>query len=297
MFDSGMGSSAGIAAMALISGHQVESIVAAGLAGALLGFLVYNFPPAKIFLGDTGRMFIGLLLGALSLRCALKEATATSLLVPVTILSIRFLIRSWRFETEANRTKHFCSGPWASAPQLAPPRILEPRSGYRCDFVIQYCCLGAFLGMHWKNDWIAFASMGIALGGLVVGKLFGHKELKLLGTRAMTFGVPSSKFVEDQVIRYSLRWFDCKDTSLGDNLGAFIEFAEKHDLCKISMDLNVPWLHEGFHASWQKHQLPELTDRWTRLPIVADGRVFGRFEVIGKSMMPRYSRHWPLSPS
>ncbi len=80
--------SAGIAAMAMYTGHYIESFVAASLAGALLGFLVFNFPPAKIFLGDTGSMLIGLLLGALSVRSSLKEATATSMLVPITILAI-----------------------------------------------------------------------------------------------------------------------------------------------------------------------------------------------------------------
>ena len=42
-------------------------MLAATLAGSLLGFLRYNFQPARIYLGDTGSLFIGLNLGALSM--------------------------------------------------------------------------------------------------------------------------------------------------------------------------------------------------------------------------------------
>ncbi|MFN9912725.1 MAG: MraY family glycosyltransferase, partial [Pirellulaceae bacterium] len=82
--------STGIAAMATVGGHSLEGSIAAGLAGALLGFLVYNFPPAKVFLGDSGSMLVGLMLGALALRTSLKGATAISLLGPVAIFAIPF---------------------------------------------------------------------------------------------------------------------------------------------------------------------------------------------------------------
>ena len=61
-----------------------------------------------------------------------------------------------------------------------------------------------------------------------------------------------------------------------------VEFAEKHELAKISLDLNMPWLHEGFHASWHKNKLPEFSERWfLRLPVVSKTKVLGRIEVIG----------------
>jgi UDP-GlcNAc:undecaprenyl-phosphate GlcNAc-1-phosphate transferase len=61
-----------------------------------------------------------------------------------------------------------------------------------------------------------------------------------------------------------------------------VEFAEKHQLAKISLDLNMPWLHEGFHASWHKNKLPEFSERWSlRLPVVSKTKVLGRIEVLG----------------
>ncbi|WP_285947080.1 MraY family glycosyltransferase, partial [Thomasclavelia cocleata] len=57
------------------------------LAACLLGFLPYNFHPAKIFLGDTGALYIGFMISVLSLK-GLKNVTFVSLLVPILILGV-----------------------------------------------------------------------------------------------------------------------------------------------------------------------------------------------------------------
>ncbi|WEV43120.1 MraY family glycosyltransferase [Lactobacillus sp. ESL0684] len=57
------------------------------LAACLLGFLPYNFHPAKMFLGDTGALYIGFMIAILSLK-GLKNVTFISLLVPITILGV-----------------------------------------------------------------------------------------------------------------------------------------------------------------------------------------------------------------
>ena len=49
------------------SGHVGDAVMLATFAGALLGFLVYNFNPASIFMGDSGSMFLGYTLGTTSL--------------------------------------------------------------------------------------------------------------------------------------------------------------------------------------------------------------------------------------
>lgn len=57
------------------------------LVAVLLGFLPHNFNPAKIFLGDTGALFIGFMIATLSLN-GLKQATFISLLIPLAILGV-----------------------------------------------------------------------------------------------------------------------------------------------------------------------------------------------------------------
>ncbi len=76
------------ALMAMMTNHDAESIISVALCGALIGFLPFNFPRARIFLGDTGSMLIGMLLGTLALRSSVKSQASLALVAPVAILSI-----------------------------------------------------------------------------------------------------------------------------------------------------------------------------------------------------------------
>ncbi|MBM3965767.1 MAG: hypothetical protein FJ308_11990 [Planctomycetes bacterium] len=62
-----------------------------------------------------------------------------------------------------------------------------------------------------------------------------------------------------------------------------VEFCEKHHLARVSLDLNMPWLHEGFHADWHRNKMPEYSERWSvKLPLIHSGKVYGRLEFIGR---------------
>lgn len=74
--------------VALINGRIMIAIVAITLAGSLLGFLRYNFTPAKIYMGDAGSMFLGLMIGALAMIGSYTEKNVLGFLAPVVILSI-----------------------------------------------------------------------------------------------------------------------------------------------------------------------------------------------------------------
>jgi len=74
----------------LLNGNLEVGLPALILAGSLLGFLRYNFNPAQIFMGDSGSMFIGFILGAITLHGTWKESThlVMALLVPLLILAV-----------------------------------------------------------------------------------------------------------------------------------------------------------------------------------------------------------------
>jgi UDP-GlcNAc:undecaprenyl-phosphate GlcNAc-1-phosphate transferase len=74
------------------------------LAGALLGFLVFNWSPAKIFLGDSGSMFLGMALGVLSIAGPAKLGTALIVLI-VPVLDV-----AWAIVRRGMRGKNFLSG-------------------------------------------------------------------------------------------------------------------------------------------------------------------------------------------
>ncbi|MFG0333296.1 MAG: glycosyltransferase family 4 protein, partial [Maioricimonas sp. JB049] len=61
-----------IAVLAGMTGQAADAIFAWALAGGVLGFLAWNLPPARIYLGDAGSMLVGLVLGVLAIRSSLK---------------------------------------------------------------------------------------------------------------------------------------------------------------------------------------------------------------------------------
>ncbi|AGK55725.1 glycosyl transferase family protein [Bacillus sp. 1NLA3E] len=76
-----------IAGMAFLMGSPYVMVVALIAAVSTLGFLVFNFHPAKIFMGDTGALFLGFLISVLSLL-GFKNVTFISLVIPVIILGV-----------------------------------------------------------------------------------------------------------------------------------------------------------------------------------------------------------------
>jgi len=89
----GLASLVGLAAamtLGVIAGYTGNGHVTAAavvLAGALAGFLVHNRPPARIFLGDSGSMVIGVILGILGIQSTLKTSTTLSITAPLVVMT------------------------------------------------------------------------------------------------------------------------------------------------------------------------------------------------------------------
>jgi UDP-GlcNAc:undecaprenyl-phosphate/decaprenyl-phosphate GlcNAc-1-phosphate transferase len=82
------------AAMAVIAfdlNRQQPGVFAALTAGAALGFLLYNFPPASSFMGDCGANLLGLLMGVITVEAAVKTAAVVSFVLPLILLAVPFL--------------------------------------------------------------------------------------------------------------------------------------------------------------------------------------------------------------
>jgi UDP-GlcNAc:undecaprenyl-phosphate GlcNAc-1-phosphate transferase len=72
-----------ILAVSISDGRALTIVVALVLCGSLAGFLRYNFNPASIFLGDSGSLFIGFILAALSVLGTQKATTAVAVVIPI----------------------------------------------------------------------------------------------------------------------------------------------------------------------------------------------------------------------
>ncbi len=102
---------------ALIDQNVLLMTWTGAMAGALLGFLVFNFNPASIFMGDAGSNFLGYVLAVVALQTSRKGATAVSLVVPLCVLGLpildvtltmvrRALLRQGLFTSERGHLHH-----------------------------------------------------------------------------------------------------------------------------------------------------------------------------------------------
>ncbi len=77
-----------LAYVAFVNGRFEVAVMTLIVAGACMGFLPYNFNPARIFIGDTGALFLGFILAVISIEGTLKISTAFTFFAPVLALGI-----------------------------------------------------------------------------------------------------------------------------------------------------------------------------------------------------------------
>lgn len=96
---------------------KLAGILSAALCGACLGFLWFNFHPAKVFMGDGGALFLGFMLGTITVTGTLKTTAFFSLIIPIVVVALPILdvavsiVRRWRsgkqvFEADAGHLHH-----------------------------------------------------------------------------------------------------------------------------------------------------------------------------------------------
>jgi UDP-GlcNAc:undecaprenyl-phosphate GlcNAc-1-phosphate transferase len=148
--------------------QPLVAIMSLALAGSTLGFLPYNLYPARIFLGDTGSMFLGFLLASFGVAGSLKATTATVLIIPIVVLGIPVIDTLWAI---FRRTRMKLS-PFAADRDHIHHRLVRVGLHHRhVVLVLYFIC--AFLGVSasvmtqipYRMSFI-FASF-LALGGIL----------------------------------------------------------------------------------------------------------------------------------
>ncbi len=123
--------------------NQPQTIVlATGLAGATMGFLPFNFNPAKIFMGETGSAFLGFTLGTISIMGLVKSYTAIAIVVPLVVLGLPV------FDTAFAIIRRVLSGksPMQADRGHLHHRLVDSGLSQRQSVVILYI-VSAFLGL------------------------------------------------------------------------------------------------------------------------------------------------------
>lgn len=236
---------------------QLSVITGFALAGALIGFLVFNKPPASIYLGDAGSMMIGLFVGVLAIWSNFKESAVLAS-APLAILAIPLfdstaaVLRRWLtgrsiYATDRAHLHHLLQQKYGSNNMLWVVAGL-------CS--VTMVCSVASLYLHW--NWLPAVGVAIVLAILIQSRTFGNAEASLVVTRMFHLMqsfvmAPHKCTVEKHQRRVPLQGKANWDTVWE----PLVEFGKKHDLARIKIDLNLAWVHEGYHANWQSVRLPE----------------------------------------
>ncbi len=84
----GLSTAVMLGVIAANEGHEHVAAMAIVLAASLLGFLMYNLPPASVFLGDSGSMVIGLSVGLLGIQGSMKTSATLAITAPVVVMTL-----------------------------------------------------------------------------------------------------------------------------------------------------------------------------------------------------------------
>ena len=160
-----------IGVMAILFQNQSILLLTFALAGAIAGFLGYNFNPASIFLGDCGSLFVGFLLSAVAIAGSQKAPTALAVTIPVVALGLpildvavavlrRFLSRNRLFDPDREHIHHKLLGRGVPHKQavlvlygvsacfgLLSLFLLHPASTAAITFLMA-AALGVLVGLH-----------------------------------------------------------------------------------------------------------------------------------------------------
>ena len=261
--------------VSLFTGNPLVSVMSVTLAGAILGFLRYNFNPATIFLGDSGSMFLGFMLGAVSLAGIQKSTTLVAVAIPIISFGLPLL------DTVLSVVRRFLSGqPLFTGDREHIHHKLLKRGFTHKQAVVMLYGVSAALGLtsllmlypRGRATGIVMAVVGI---GIVFGvQHLGYHEFAELGRAAKRTVDQKQIIVNNLSVRRAT-----EELSSADDFATVYSILESAFAANEfdSFDLAFrPVVHEharipepfsrnydgSYHLEWRKKELAESDSRW-----------------------------------
>jgi UDP-GlcNAc:undecaprenyl-phosphate GlcNAc-1-phosphate transferase len=171
-----------LAWMAWLSGNPSLGLISLALAGALAGFLVFNFPPASIYLGDSGSMLIGLLIGAVAIKGSFKGPATAALAAPLAVLALPI-----------------CDGVEVVIRRRLNGRaIFSPDRGHIHHSLLRF-------GLSGRQILVAICALCAATGSAVLLSLYFRNEpIALAATLAVAIGCAATKLLANREHKKSM---------------------------------------------------------------------------------------------
>lgn len=174
---------------ALLHGDRGLVAVTAPLAGVLLGFLIFNFNPASIFLGDCGSLWLGFILGCYGVIWSQKSAAAVGLLAPIVALSVPLLDTSLCIARRFLRRQPIFSADHAHIHHRLLDRGLTPKRVVFCLYMVGGLAACLSLVQVAVDKMVFAAGVLVFAAGLWAGvKYLGYRE----------FGIAADLFVHSR---------------------------------------------------------------------------------------------------
>ncbi|MEM6329831.1 MAG: MraY family glycosyltransferase [Planctomycetota bacterium] len=274
-----------VAAITGLHGHFAEAVIVLALAGALLGFLRYNFAPASIYLGDTGSMLIGLVVGVLAVHTSNKAPAAVAMAVPFAVWSVpildsaaailrRKLTGRSLFAADRGHLHHSLLTRGWSVPQAAM-------------FITLICattCLAAVLSVMWQSELVAIGIVLAVVVFLICTKTFGHIEFSLMSNRVRESAATLSRSRAAAPVAKQ-RSVQLQGSREWQRLwAAMTEAADDYSLVKMKLSISIPRLHEVFYGAWESatRGAADPDNCWrVSHPIFVQGQKVGEVELLG----------------
>jgi UDP-GlcNAc:undecaprenyl-phosphate GlcNAc-1-phosphate transferase len=274
----------GFASMACLNGSWTAACVAFILAGALLGFLRYNFPPASIFLGDSGSTLIGLTIGILAIQSSLKTPATISLAAPLAIMTLPILDTFAAIVRRKLTGRSIYATDRGHLHHCLASRGLSNRDALVCVALLSSVAVVGALASQWlRSEFIALLAILTVVCILIATRLFGYAELMLIKkslahktTQFLSFGRTRPQELE-------LRWQGKIDWRR--HFNQLQQAAQELQVRRLTLEVDAPAFGEGYHARWEHPAAgaPERDVSWTvGLPICLGGQVVGRLELAGE---------------
>ena len=162
--------------VSLVVHSWLGSLMSVTLAGAILGFLRFNFNPATIFLGDSGSLFIGFMLSALALAGAQKAPTFVAVAIPVVSFGLPIL------ETLLSILRRLISGRpiFTADREHIHHKLLQMGFSHRQVVIVLYAVSAVFAMLSLFLLWPTGSTLGLVLAVVGTGIWLGVQHLNYL---------------------------------------------------------------------------------------------------------------------
>ncbi len=160
----------------LVNHSWLGSLMSVTLAGAILGFLRFNFNPATIFLGDSGSLFIGFILSALALAGSQKAPTIVAVAIPVVSFGLPIL------ETGLSILRRLISGRpiFTADREHIHHKLLQMGFSHRQVVIVLYAVSAMFAMLSIFLLWPTGGTIGLVLAVVGTGIWLGVQHLNYL---------------------------------------------------------------------------------------------------------------------